>query len=106
MPIERVLLTARPPTPDDWLTAARAVAPGAAVQVLPGSAAQLVDAGDALIATVVLPRRIAVPSEAARLLGAADPDRPWWTDVVAPAASPALEEVLAAISAACDGRVH
>jgi hypothetical protein len=105
MPHERTILTSTPPTPEMWLAALRTVVPEGLVQVLPGIAAQLVDASDAVLATVTLPREVASPKEAPRLLGVDGEGHPWWTEVVTPRFDATLTAVLSEVAERCGGVV-
>lgn len=105
MPRERTVLSATPPTPETWLDALRAVVPGGIVEVLPGAAAQLVDADGTVLATVVLPRAVTPVSEGDRLLALDASGRPWWSDVVASEVDARLDAVLQALAERCDGLV-
>jgi hypothetical protein len=105
MPHERTILTSTPPTPETWLAALRTVMPEGLVQVLPGAAAQLVDASGAVLATVTLPREVASPTEALRLLGVDGEGHPWWTEVVTSGLDATVTAVLREVAGRCGGVV-
>lgn len=105
MPVEATLLSAEPPAPEDLLAALRSRVPDGVVQVLPGAAAQLVDADGRVLATVIAPRSVAVPTEVRRLLGVDDDSRTWWSEIVADQPGEVLDAVLGALAARVDGRV-
>jgi len=105
MPHERTVLTATPPTPETWLAALRTVVPDGVVQVLPGAAAQLIDASGAVLATVTLPREVASPTEALRLLGIDGEGHRWWTEVVTSPIGSTVTAVLHEVADRCGGVV-
>jgi hypothetical protein len=105
MPRERVLLGTRPLLVEDLRDVVAGALPRARLRAVQGGEAAQVLVDGIVVLTVVRPREVATPAEAARLLpGRRIPDDHalWWIDVViAPgSASDVVDPLLDALAAA------